>query len=216
MSVKLNLLKELKQAKIPYDIKEVEKGIDLFLETNLKGKLAYVLDGYVSIGNYFEGEKIVVDVVGEGEFLTIREVFTNNCNIEFAELLSDVGIVVVFDAEALKEIICENIKLMNNMKDILNKELMIYEELSIKSILRGAEERVVFQMLRMNEKFGFNVGYERKVQIGLNHNVLSRMAQTSRQTVTTLFNKLKNENILYYDRKNWIIRDLDYLKSIVQ
>jgi CRP/FNR family transcriptional regulator, cyclic AMP receptor protein len=47
----------------------------------------------------------------------------------------------------------------------------------------------------------------------MTHQEIANLTATSRQTVTTILNELRNHNILTFDRKRMLIRDMDRLKS---
>ena len=46
----------------------------------------------------------------------------------------------------------------------------------------------------------------------LTHKDIAALTGTSRQTVTTILNELKDQNLINFDRKKILIRDLDRLK----
>ncbi|HEY4653495.1 MAG TPA: helix-turn-helix domain-containing protein, partial [Cyclobacteriaceae bacterium] len=45
----------------------------------------------------------------------------------------------------------------------------------------------------------------------LTHKDIAALTGTSRQTVTTILNELKDRNLIYFDRRKILIRDLDRL-----
>ena len=66
------------------------------------------------------------------------------------------------------------------------------------------------------DKNGQRVGYEWVLRNFITHQEIANLTATSRQTVTTLLNDLRNENIIAFNRKRLLIRDLDKLKKFVQ
>ncbi|MEM9857049.1 MAG: helix-turn-helix domain-containing protein [Bacteroidota bacterium] len=46
----------------------------------------------------------------------------------------------------------------------------------------------------------------------LTHKDIANLTGTSRQTVTTILNELKESNLIYFDRRKILIRDLGELK----
>lgn len=55
------------------------------------------------------------------------------------------------------------------------------------------------------------VGYETLIQTKLTHKDIASLTGTSRQTVTTILNELKEANVINFDRKRILIRDLNKL-----
>jgi CRP/FNR family transcriptional regulator, cyclic AMP receptor protein len=50
------------------------------------------------------------------------------------------------------------------------------------------------------------------IQTRLTHKDIAALTGTSRQTVTTILNELKQKNMIYFDRRKILIRDLEKLK----
>lgn len=68
-------------------------------------------------------------------------------------------------------------------------------------------------MLRIIEEKGKKVGYEIVVRQFMTHQEIANLTSTSRQTVTTVLNILKNQSIITFDRHRLLVRDYDKLKT---
>ena len=58
---------------------------------------------------------------------------------------------------------------------------------------------------------GERVGYETVVRKFLTHQEIANLTATSRQTVTTVLNDLRNKGLIKFDRRRLLIRDKDKL-----
>ena len=58
---------------------------------------------------------------------------------------------------------------------------------------------------------GKKVGFETLIQTKLTHQDIASLTGTSRQTVTTILNDLKEKNLINFDRKRILVRDLEKL-----
>ena len=65
-------------------------------------------------------------------------------------------------------------------------------------------------------KRGQRVGYEYVVRKFITHQEIANLTATSRQTVTTVLNDLRNRNLLTFNRRRLLVRDLDALKEEVE
>ncbi len=63
----------------------------------------------------------------------------------------------------------------------------------------------------MAEKYGKKIGVEVLVKHDLTHQDMANLTATSRQTVTTVLNDLKEKDLIYMERKRFLIRELDKL-----
>ena len=55
------------------------------------------------------------------------------------------------------------------------------------------------------------VGTETLIMNNLTHQDMAKLTATSRQTVTTVLNELREKNLIYFDRKRILIRNIDKL-----
>ena len=55
------------------------------------------------------------------------------------------------------------------------------------------------------------VGFEIMIKIHLTHKDIASLTGTSRQTVTTVMNELREKNLINFDRRRILIRDMDKL-----
>jgi CRP-like cAMP-binding protein len=68
-------------------------------------------------------------------------------------------------------------------------------------------------LLELAEKKGRKVGFETEVRKFITHQEIANLTATSRQTVTTLLNDLRERNILTFDRRRLLIRNLEALEK---
>jgi CRP-like cAMP-binding protein len=58
---------------------------------------------------------------------------------------------------------------------------------------------------------GKKVGFETMMKNYLTHKDIASLTGTSRQTVTTILNELKDKNIINFDRRRILVRDMEKL-----
>ena len=80
-------------------------------------------------------------------------------------------------------------------------------------VFKDSRTRIIEFLLKQAQKRGQRVGYETLVKKMLTHQEISHFTATSRQTVTTVLNELRDKNILTFNRKRLLIRDLDKLAA---
>jgi len=79
-------------------------------------------------------------------------------------------------------------------------------------VFKDARTRVVEFIKEMGEERGKKVGFETLIKNYLTHQDIANLTGTSRQTVTTIMNKLRDQNLINFDRRRILIRDMDKLK----
>jgi CRP-like cAMP-binding protein len=78
-------------------------------------------------------------------------------------------------------------------------------------VFKDARTRIVDFIRDMAEERGQKVGFETMIKNHLTHKDIASLTGTSRQTVTTVLNELREENIINFDRRRILIRDMDKL-----
>ena len=68
-------------------------------------------------------------------------------------------------------------------------------------------------LLNQIEERGQRVGYEYVLWTFFIHRDIAELTKTSRQTVTTTLNKLKRKNIIEFNRRRLLVRDMEQLKK---
>ena len=79
-------------------------------------------------------------------------------------------------------------------------------------VFKDARTRIVEFLKDAASWKGKKVGYETLIQTKLTHKDIAALTGTSRQTVTTILNELKEANVINFDRKRILIRDLEKLQ----
>ncbi|MEL7121816.1 MAG: Crp/Fnr family transcriptional regulator, partial [Bacteroidota bacterium] len=111
--------------------------------------------------------------------------------------------------------------LLNMMRD--NHELTlhilkwVYERIEAMEtkleamVLKDARARIIDFLKETANKVGRKVGFELLIKLSLTQQDIANIVGTSRQTVTTVLNELKRENLIHFNRRSILIRDISKL-----
>ena len=97
--------------------------------------------------------------------------------------------------------------MINKLGSILIKTEKRIEALVFKS----SRDRIIDFLKSLAGEKGIRVGYEILVRDWLTHQEIANLTATSRQTVTVVLNELQSQNLIHYNRKRLLIRDLTRL-----
>ena len=78
-------------------------------------------------------------------------------------------------------------------------------------VFKDARTRIVDFLREMAEERGQKVGFEMMIKNHFTHKDIASLTGTSRQTVTTILNELRENNIINFDRRKILIRDMEKL-----
>ena len=83
-------------------------------------------------------------------------------------------------------------------------------------VFKDSRSRIVEFIQELVKKRGQRVGYEWVVRNFITHQEIANLTATSRQTVTTVLNELRSADILTFNRKRLLVRDLEKLTAEIK
>ena len=170
-----------------------------------------IVDGRVKIGHYLEdGKEVVTAILTNGEIFGELALAGEEKRRDFAQSMSEVTICPL-TIEELKELMFENKELSFKILKLIGLRLMKLERKLELLVFKDARTRVIEFLKDAAAWKGKRVGTETMIPTKLTHKDIAALTGTSRQTVTTILNELKDKNLINFDRRKILIRDLESL-----
>jgi CRP/FNR family cyclic AMP-dependent transcriptional regulator len=171
-----------------------------------------IVSGRVRIGHHQEdGKEIVSAILSTGEIFGELAIAGEDKRKDFAQAMESIVICPLSIGE-LADMMKENKELSFKMLKFIGLRLMKLERKLELLVFKDARTRVIEFLKDAAAWKGMKVGYETMIPTRLTHKDIAALTGTSRQTVTTILNELKDKNLINFDRKKILIRDLDSLK----
>ena len=172
-----------------------------------------IADGRVRIGRYLDdGKEVVTAILGMGEIFGELALAGEEKRHDFAQAMDDKTTVCPLSIEELKQLMYGNQELSFKMLKLVGLRLMKLERKLELLVFKDARTRIIEFIKDSATWKGKKVGYETLVPTKLTHKDIAALTGTSRQTVTTILNELKEKNLINFDRKKILVRDLANLK----
>lgn len=172
-----------------------------------------VADGRVRIGHYLDdGKEVVSSILSMGEIFGELALAGEERRRDFAQAMDDKTSVCPLSIEELKGLMYGNRELSFKMLKLVGLRLIKLERKLELLVFKDARTRIVEFIKDTASWKGKKVGYETLIPTKLTHKDIASLTGTSRQTVTTVLNELKEQNLINFDRRRILIRDLEKLK----
>lgn len=172
-----------------------------------------IADGRVRIGHYLDdGKEVITAILGMGEIFGELALAGEEKRRDFAQAMDEKTTVCPLSIEDLKQLMYDNRELSFKMLKLVGLRLMKLERKLELLVFKDARTRVIEFIKDSATWKGKKVGYETLVPTKLTHKDIAALTGTSRQTVTTILNELKEKNLINFDRKKILVRDLANLK----
>lgn len=132
---------------------------------------------------------------------------------DFAYTMDDNTEVVVIDAQLMITMMRRNFAFAQSLLYFLGDRLRNTEIQLEKVVLKDSKSRIIEYLHQMGIEQGKQVGMEILVRHNMTHQDIADLTGTSRQMVTAVLNQLKRENVLYFNRKKILFRDLNAIPA---
>jgi CRP/FNR family cyclic AMP-dependent transcriptional regulator len=195
--------------------KVIKKGNYIYLPEEVSNKIYFILNGKVKIGTFRDNEKeIVTAILQTGDVFSEMSILGEKIRKDFAISTTDCTLVA-FTKSELNVLMKNHSALSILMMRIMNERVIEMEDRLESLIFKDSRTRILEFLISRIEKSGQRIGYEWVLRNFITHQDIASLTSTSRQTVTMILNDLRNNNIIQFDRKRLLVRDLDKLISSV-
>ncbi len=178
-------------------------------------RVYFLLKGIVKIAVHAEKKDIIKYVVREGNFFG-ESCLTGDANRrDFAYAMDEFVQVLEMDATVVLTVMRNNFAFAQSLLHFLGERLRYTENQLENVVLKDSKSRIMEFLHQMGIEQGRRVGFETLVKHNMTHQDIADLTGTSRQMVTAVLNQLKRSNVLYFNRKKILFRDLSTLSMAV-
>ncbi len=193
--------------------KTYKKGEYIYLPEEFSDRIFFLTEGRVKIGTYSDdGKEITKAILGHGEVFGELALIGEDKRRDFAYAMED-AVICVLGVEEMRALMRDRSELNIFLMKIMGSRMLDLEHRLESLVFKDSRSRIVEYLYDLASKKGQRVGYEMLVRKFLTHQEIANLTATSRQTVNTVLNELRNKNILTFNRRRLLVRDMDKLKA---
>ena len=215
---RINLLHNLSEEELQEmdrrtTMKTADKNQFVYFPKEPSKVMFFLKKGRIKIGRFSDdGKEIIKAILYPGEVFGEMGIIGESERKDFAVAMDNDTRMCTINTNEFREIMNENQYLSLEMTKNIGEKLRNIERRLESLIFKDARERIIELMHEMAKKYGKKIGEEILVKHNLTHQDIANLTATSRQTVTTVLNDLKDQDLIYMERKRFLIRDLEKLK----
>jgi CRP-like cAMP-binding protein len=193
--------------------KTFDKGSYIYLPEEMADRIFFISRGRVKIGTYSDsGKEITKTILGEGEVFGELSLIGPSRRRDFAFAMETTE-TCIMTVEDMKGMMRDHNTLSLFLMKIMGSRVLEMEQRLESLVFKDSRTRIIEFLHDYATKKGQRVGYEMVVRKFITHQEIANLTATSRQTATTVLNELRNDNIITFNRKRLLIRDMDKLKA---
>lgn len=193
--------------------KTFKKGEYIYLPEEHADKIFFITTGRVKIGTYSDaGKEITKAILNTGEVFGELSLIGESIRRDFAFAMEETE-ACVMSVSDMKSMMRDHSALSVFLMKIMGSRMLEMEQRLESLVFKDSRTRIIEFLHGLGEKKGQRVGYEMLVRKFMTHQEIANLTATSRQTVTTVLNELRNDNIITFNRKRLLIRDMEQLAA---
>lgn len=178
------------------------RGQIIFASGEYSANVYLVESGWVKIYRLAgDGRKVTVAIRHPGELVGLAETLCNSNRSCFAEAMDDVE-VVVLKREGFLELLKGNADLAIKVAEALGGRLREAQATIHEMVSWPVHGRLALLLLKLAERSGVDTGDGIELNLRLTHEEIACMIGTSRPTVTSAFNAMKNEKAIVMEGRD--------------
>jgi len=190
---------------------KIKKGQYIYLQEDAADKIFFITEGRVKIGTHAEnGKEITKAILTEGEVFGELSVVGIGKRRDYALAMEDT-MMCELSVSDMKGLLKDHSPLNLFFMNLIGSRALEMERRLESLVFKDSRTRVIDFLLELGENKGRQVGYETLVRRFMTHQEIANLTATSRQTVTTILNELRTDNIITFNRRRLLIRDMEKL-----
>ena len=195
------------------DKKFYNKNDFIYFPNDYSSTIYLIAGGRVKVGSYTnEGNEIVKSILGEGDIFGELALIGEDKRNDFAQALDDNTTICRMDIAHLQQLMLNNKPLSLKIYKLIGLRVRKLERKIELMVFKDARTRIIEFLKELAEERGKKAGFETVIRNHYTHKDIASLTATSRQTVTTILNELKEKNIINFNRRQILIRDINLLK----
>lgn len=190
-----------------------KKGQFIYFPEDPSKTIFFLKEGRVKIGNQSDdGRETIKAILQPGEMFGELALAGEGQREDFAQAMDSNVLICAIGVQDMEEIMARNSHMGLQVTKLIGFRLQKMERKLRSLIFKDARTRIVDFIREMAEERGTPVGDEVLIKHSLTHQDIANLTASSRQTVTTVLNELRSANLINFERKRILVRDVSKLK----
>ncbi len=194
------------------DYKVRSKYSYLYMPDELSSTVFFLVKGTVKIGTHSnDGKEVIKTILHPFAMFGELGIVGEKQRQDFARAMNEEVHFFTLKVEDFKKLMRSNHQLSLNILSLMGERLRKAENRLESLIFKDARTRIIDFLKDNAAERGRRVGYEMLFKHSLTQQDIANITGTSRQTVTSVLNELRKENLIYFNRRSILIRDMSRL-----
>lgn len=188
--------------------KEYKKGETIYFTDDPSTTLYLVASGKVRILNYSEaGDEVVKAILGRGEMFGELALLGEEKRSEIAEAMDDNTMVCPVKIDQVHDLMKDNKEFSFKIYKWIGFRMRKMERRIDNLVFKDVRSRLMDFIKELALEKGEKVGNTIEMEHFFTHKNIANLIGTSRQTVTTTLNELRDEGLIDFNRRKIVVKE---------
>ncbi|MEZ4887418.1 MAG: Crp/Fnr family transcriptional regulator [Chitinophagales bacterium] len=194
----------------------VKKGNFVYFPNDSCKKVYLMKSGRIKVGSYSSyGKELIKWVLRKGELFGELAILGKQRRNEFAQALDD-SEMYALPIDLIQDLMQRNNQVNIELTQLVGDRLVQAQHRLESQLFRDTRSRIIEFIRDLAVDHGQKVGFDTLVKRFFTHQDIANITGTSRQTVTTILNELRADNLIYFNRRKLLVRDIGKLNQMIQ
>jgi len=192
-------------------VKNVKKGESVYMNDGFDSRIYLLVKGKIKISEVDDrGDELIKEILLATEIFGDVSLDGSISDDEFAEALTENTVICSFRSSHFKQLMQTNVVLAMNFIQQVSGKFRRLENRHSNLVFKDAKSRLISFFREWASREGSREVETIKLNNYLTHNDIAGMISTSRQSVTTLLNELREGGFICYNRKHIEINERQF------
>ena len=194
------------------EVKNKSKYSYIYLPDEPSNTIFFLVKGTIKIGTHSsDGREVIKSILHPTAMFGELGLVGEEKRQDFARAMNEEVKLCTLKVVDFQRLMQSNHQLCIKVISLLGSRLRSAENRLEALIFKDARTRIIDFLKDSVEKRGRRIGYEMLLKHSLTQQDIANLTGTSRQTVTSVLNDLRKSDLIYFNRRSILIRDVGKL-----
>jgi CRP/FNR family cyclic AMP-dependent transcriptional regulator len=203
---------KFKEYRENHQFKNYRKGEFIYFSDDPANSIYLVTEGKVKLLYYTEeGDEVVKSVLARGEVFGELALLGEDTRQDCAQVVTDKTTVCRLTLDQMQQLMKDDVSFALKIFKLIGVRINKLERKIDSLVFKDVRTRIIEFIREYVTEKGESNGPEYKADHTLTHKDIANLVGTTRQTVTTLLNELRNEGKIDFSRRTIYVADINSL-----
>lgn len=195
-------------------MQNINKSKTIYFADDPSESVFLLKEGHVKLSRISEdGKEVITAILNHGEIFGELALADTYGRDDSAIAMED-AVICTISKRNFENLLIENPKFNLKITKLIGLKLQRITRDLETLVFKDSPARIADFLVRYSEEHGKKIGSEIFIKTSLTHQDIANLTATSRQTVTSVLNNMKEKKIIDFSRSQIIIREPESLKKL--